>query len=65
MRGENMLTRIEIKNHPFLGDVELSFTKENGECFSTVLFVGENGSGKTSLLAELANYNESRYVVNM
>lgn len=59
-----MLTRIEIKNHPFLGDVELSFTKENGECFSTVLFVGENGSGKTSLLAELTNYNESGYVVN-
>ena len=59
-----MLTGIEIKNHPFLGDVELSFTKENGECFSTVLFVGENGSGKTSLLAELTNYNESGYVVN-
>ena len=59
-----MLTRIEIKNHPFLGDVQLSFTKDNGECFSTVLFVGENGCGKTSLLAELANYNESRYVVN-
>lgn len=59
-----MLTGIEIKNHPFLGDVQLSFTKDNGECFSTVLFVGENGCGKTSLLAELANYNESRYVVN-
>lgn len=59
-----MLTGIEIKNHPFLGDVELSFTKENGECFSTVLFVGENGSGKTSLLAELTNYNEPGYVVN-
>lgn len=59
-----MLTGIEIKNHPILGDVELSFTKENGECFSTVLFVGENGSGKTSLLAELTNYNESGYVVN-
>ena len=44
--------------------MELSFTKENGECFSTVLFVGENGSGKTSLLAELTNYNESGYVVN-
>lgn len=64
MRGENMLTGIEIKNHPFLGDVQLPFTKDNGECFSTVLFVGENGCGKTSLLAELANYNESGYVVN-
>ena len=59
-----MLTGIEIKNHPFLGDVELSFTKENGECFSTVLFVGENGCGKTSLLAELANYNKSQYIFN-
>ena len=59
-----MLTGIEIKNHPFLGDVELSFTKENGECFSTVLFVGENGSGKTSLLAELASYNKSQYIFN-
>ena len=59
-----MLTGIEIKNHPFLGDVQLSFIETNGECFSTVLFVGENGCGKTSLLAELANYNESRYVVN-
>lgn len=59
-----MLSGIEIKNHPFLGDVQLSFIETNGECFSTVLFVGENGCGKTSLLAELANYNESRYVVN-
>ena len=64
MKGENMLTGIEIKNHPFLGDVQLSFIETNRECFSTVLFVGENGCGKTSLLAELANYNESRYVVN-
>lgn len=59
-----MLTGMEIKNHPFLGDVQLSFTKVNGECFSTVLFVGENGCGKTSLLAELANYNKSQYIFN-
>ena len=59
-----MLTGIEIKNHPFLGDVQLSFIKDNGECFSTVLFVGENGCGKTSLLAELANYNKSQYIFN-
>ena len=59
-----MLAGIEIKNHPFLGDVQLSFIETNGEYFSTVLFVGENGCGKTSLLAELANYNESVYVVS-
>jgi Uncharacterized conserved protein len=42
--------KIKIKNHNYLGDFELDFTMNNGDIASTVIFAGENGSGKTQVL---------------
>ena len=59
------LNGIEIKNHPILGDLNISFLNdETGTPYPIVVFVGENGCGKTTLLSELFNYSNSNYVIN-
>ena len=59
------LEKIEIKNHPILRDLNISFLNERTHVpYSVVVFVGENGCGKTTLLNELFNYSNSQYVVN-
>lgn len=59
------LSGIEIKNHPILGDLNISFINdETGTPYPVVVFVGENGCGKTTLLNELFNYSNSNYVIN-
>ena len=43
------ITIVKWRNHPNLGDLELDFINSaTGESFDTVLFAGENGTGKTS-----------------
>ncbi len=57
------LSKLIIKGHPILKDLELSFiNKKTKEKYSIIAFVGENGCGKTTLLNELFNYNESEYI---
>lgn len=57
------LSKLIIKGHPILKDLELSFiNKKTKERYSIIAFVGENGCGKTTLLNELFNYNESKYI---
>ena len=57
------LSKLIIKNHPILKDLELSFiNKKTNERYSIIAFVGENGCGKTTLLNQLFNYNESKYI---
>ena len=59
------LEKIEIKNHPILKDLNISFLNErNNKPYPVVVFVGENGCGKTTLLNELFNYSSSQYVVS-
>lgn len=59
------LDKIEIKNHPILKDLNISFLNEKTQVpYSVVVFVGENGCGKTTLLNELFNYSNSQYVIN-
>lgn len=58
------LDKLTIKNHPYLGDQNLDFINhKTGKPFSVVAFVGENASGKTSMLEVLFNYSSSEYVV--
>ena len=58
------LEKIEIKNHPILKDLNISFLNvRNNKPYPVVVFVGENGCGKTTLLNELFNYSSSQYVV--
>lgn len=59
------LDKIEIKNHPILKDLNISFLNDRTQApYSVVVFVGENGCGKTTLLNELFNYSNSQYVIN-
>ena len=59
------LGKIEIKNHPILKDLNISFINEKtNNPYPIVVFVGENGCGKTTLLNELFNYSNSGYVIN-
>ena len=58
------LSKIEFNNHPILKNLKVNFSKENGERYGTIVFVGENGCGKTTLLNEIFNYDDSEYIVN-
>lgn len=58
------LSQIEFKDHPILKNLKISFVKDNGEIYSNIIFVGENGCGKTTILNELFNYDNSEYIVN-
>ena len=59
------LKHLTIKNHPVLRDIDLSFlNSKTNEPYSIIAFVGENGCGKTTLLNEIFNYEESKYIVN-
>ncbi len=48
---------VDIKNNPILGDINLDFTDKEGNIIDTIIFAGENGCGKTTLLDCLTNFN--------
>lgn len=57
------LNHLKLKGHPVLKDIELDLINpKTKEAYSIVAFVGENGCGKTTLLNEIFNYNESKYI---
>lgn len=59
------LPEIEFRNHPILKNLKIDFTNpETGHIYGNIIFVGENGCGKTTLLNELFNYDNSEYIVN-
>lgn len=51
---------IKFKNHPVLGDLYLDFTDNNGNVADTVIFAGENGTGKSTVLNELYSLTAGR-----
>ena len=59
------LSGIKIKDHPILGNINIPFLNEKtGIPYPVIVFVGENGCGKTTMLNELFNYSNSNYVIN-
>ena len=59
------LSHLVLKNHPILKDINIDLVNPNtGKPYSVVAFVGENGCGKTTLLNEIFNYEESQYIVD-
>lgn len=57
------LSHLKIKKHPILGKIDLNLINPlTNEPYSIVAFVGENGCGKTTLLNEIFNYSESKYI---
>lgn len=58
------ISQIEFKNHPILQNLKINLTDKNGNIYSNIVFVGENGCGKTTLLNELFDYDDSQYIIN-
>ena len=51
LKGPNMeIASLKLKNHPILHDLELNFCDKNGKPYKNIVFAGENGTGKTTLL---------------
>ncbi|MET3536442.1 AAA family ATPase [Chryseobacterium limigenitum] len=51
------ITKVKWDNHPILGDLELDLTNTgNNKTFDNVLFVGENGCGKTTILKSISTF---------
>ena len=52
------IKKIILENNPIFGDkVEFDFTKEDGSVYNNILLIGENGSGKSSLLDIIFNFS--------
>ncbi|MBZ9633335.1 AAA family ATPase [Clostridium sp. FP1] len=47
------IEKIKFHNHEILGDLEVDFQDKNGKNLDIIVFIGENGSGKTSLLKSI------------
>ena len=59
------LSHLKLSGHPILKDIELDLINpKTKEAYSIVAFVGENGCGKTTLLNEIFNYNESEFILD-
>ena len=50
-----MISKIKWKNHFILGNLELDFTKDDGEIYDTIILAGENGTGKTTILDTISD----------
>lgn len=51
-----MITNIEWNNDPILGNLSLSFIKDDGTPYKTIVLAGENGTGKTRILQTVATF---------
>ena len=47
------IKKIEFINHPILNNLKLDFCDSDGNAFDTIIFAGENGTGKTTILSEI------------
>ncbi|MDP1727976.1 MAG: AAA family ATPase [Bacteroidota bacterium] len=51
------IKKVKWKNHPILGDLELDFIDTTtGDPFDTIIFAGENGTGKTTILESISTF---------
>ena len=51
------IRKVKWTNHPILGNLELDFVNPvTNHPFSTIVFAGENGSGKTTILETLNTF---------
>ena len=50
------IAKIKWTEHPILGDLELDFTNKEGVPYDTIIFAGENGTGKTTVLTSISDF---------
>ena len=50
------IRRIKFKKHPILQDLELNFCNKDGSVADTILFAGENGCGKSTIIDTLYSF---------
>ncbi len=51
------ITKIKWKNHPVLGNLKLDFINPvTNNPYNTILFAGENGTGKTTILETISTF---------
>jgi recombinational DNA repair ATPase RecF len=50
------IKKVKWNNHPILGNLELDFSKGAGQIYENILFAGENGTGKTSILESMSTF---------
>ena len=50
------LRKVKWLNHPVLGNLELSFLTPNGTVYDNIVLIGENGSGKTSVMESIGTF---------
>ena len=56
------IREVTFTNHPVLGNLYLNFCDSDGKAVDTVIFAGENGNGKSTILNEL--YRVASHTVN-
>ena len=57
------IRKIKYNNHPVLGNLELDLVNPNtGLPYDTIVFAGENGTGKTSILESLSTFLNKRSI---
>lgn len=54
------IARLEIRNHPGIGDLDLNFLKADGTIPRLVVLAGENGCGKTAILNAIHTLLDNR-----
>lgn len=59
-----MLCKITFNKHKILGDLSLDFLKSDSAPYRTVVFAGENGSGKTSIMKSLSTFMSGKSVMD-
>lgn len=51
------IRKVELTNHPILGNLKLDFTDEHNQSIETIILAGENGTGKTAILDLLYEFS--------
>ena len=57
-----MIEYMKFEDSERIGNLELDFRNENQEVCNTIIFAGENGSGKTLILKMIKDFQEGSYL---
>ena len=55
-----LIKRVELKNHPGIGNIDVDFCDDEGKAYRSVVLAGGNGTGKTAVLEAIQTVLEGR-----